>query len=540
MGQTPKDRENFGENKNAMPPNVRAEKADGKIIIRVDSPLEKAGQLLEIDSPMRRYAEKKDRQRQRGKVDVDKLAAVEGRKAALRREKVAKKKKQERLARAEQKKQERREALLEVHGATQDGGMERRRKHRPYLIMMLIYGLFVVFAFVIDTPGEIWQGTKTILQSQGVLLSDYMAIGGVGATLINAALIGSFSILVHMAVKVRPNGATIMAMWLSTGFAMFGKNLLNMIPLTFGAWLYAKVKNEPFRNFTLASLLSATLAPVVGGIAFNEMLPPIFSVPLGLAVGTLVGFIFPAVSQFTVRVHGGYNLYNMGFAGGLIATFIVSAFNAVGVPMNTEMHWHQGNTFELAFLLYMIFIGLMVYGVFGNGELKWPNYREIMENSGRLVSDYLVMYGNATYFNMGLLGAVATTLMISFGADLNGATICGIFTIVGFGAFGKHMRNVVPLFIGAILSAFANKLDPRAPVNLLAILFSTGLAPIAGQFGPVWGMIAGFLHVNTITHIGFLNSGLNLYNNGYAAGFVALFLVPIINAFHKSDRRFWL
>jgi len=88
--------------------------------------------------------------------------------------------------------------------------------------------------------------------------------------------------------------------------------------------------------------------------------------------------------------------------------------------------------------------------------------------------------------------------------------------------------------IGAILSTYFNTADPTSPSNTLAILFSTGLAPIAGQYGWFWGIVAGFMHVNLATNVAALNAGLNLYNNGFAGGFVAILLIPIITTFRRE------
>ncbi|MFM7441462.1 MAG: DUF1576 domain-containing protein [Snowella sp.] len=68
---------------------------------------------------------------------------------------------------------------------------------------------------------------------------------------------------------------------------------------------------------------------------------------------------------------------------------------------------------------------------------------------------------------------------------------------------------------------------------LLAALFGTTLAPIAGKYGWSWGIIAGFLHCSAAQSEGVLHGGLNLYNNGFAAGIVATTLVPIIQSFDK-------
>ena len=413
---------------------------------------------------------------------------------------------------------------------------EKRILYRPYLLMLFGYLVFVITALILDSPAEIYHCLKRILTSRSVLITDYVAVGGIGATLLNAVGVGLFSILMLVTARVKPNGSIIMALWLSVGFAMFGKNLFNMLPLTFGVWLYSRFQKEPFINFSLTALLSATLSPAVSGICFHPSLPPVVAMPLGIGIGVLAGFLFPALSSFTVRVHGGYNLYNMGFAGGLISTFIVAGLEAVGVDMPRSLEWSTGHNLPLAVVLYTLSAGLMLYGLFSEGRLTLPPYRKMIKHTGRVVTDLYILYGGSVFFNMGLLGALFTTLLLVLGADLNGATLCGIFTVVGFGAFGKHLRNVTPVVAGAILCSFINTADPTDPTNTLAILFSSGLAPIAGQFGPVWGIIAGFLHVNTITHIGFLNSGLNLYNNGYAAGFVALLLLPVILAFQKEGK----
>ena len=59
---------------------------------------------------------------------------------------------------------------------------------------------------------------------------------------------------------------------------------------------------------------------------------------------------------------------------------------------------------------------------------------------------------------------------------------------------------------------------------------AAALAPIAGRFGWHWGIVAGFLHSSAALSVGPVHAGLNLYNNGFAAGIVAAVLVPVITA----------
>ncbi len=65
------------------------------------------------------------------------------------------------------------------------------------------------------------------------------------------------------------------------------------------------------------------------------------------------------------------------------------------------------------------------------------------------------------------------------------------------------------------------------PALQLAALFGTGLAPFAGRFGWGGGILAAFIHMSVVLNVGGLHGGLNLYNNGFSAGIVAMILLPI-------------
>ena len=178
--------------------------------------------------------------------------------------------------------------------------------------------------------------------------------------------------------------------------------------------------------------------------------------------------------------------------------------------------------------VYLIIIGVIY------GKNKKSNLTTINKQTGRLISDFYILFGETTYINMGILGILAACFVILIGGDLNGATICGIFTIIGFGSFGKNIKNTIPIIIGATLAAISNINEVTSPALLLSILFSTTLAPICGKFGWKYGVLAGIIHVNIVTNIGYLHGGLNLYNNGLAGGFVAMILIPLITTFKKE------
>ncbi|WP_155730314.1 copper homeostasis protein CutC, partial [Streptobacillus moniliformis] len=64
-------------------------------------------------------------------------------------------------------------------------------------------------------------------------------------------------------------------------------------------------------------------------------------------------------------------------------------------------------------------------------------------------------------------------------------------------------------------------------ILLMTVFFSTTLAPIAGKYGWHLGIIAGIFHFSVATQIGAVHGGMNLYNNGLAAGIVSSIYVPI-------------
>ena len=72
----------------------------------------------------------------------------------------------------------------------------------------------------------------------------------------------------------------------------------------------------------------------------------------------------------------------------------------------------------------------------------------------------------------------------------------------------------------------------------LACLFCTTLAPISGYFGWPYGVLAGFLHSSVVLYTGAPVAGMNLYNNGFSGGLVAIVLYPLIMDVLRHRRPF--
>ena len=152
-------------------------------------------------------------------------------------------------------------------------------------------------------------------------------------------------------------------------------------------------------------------------------------------------------------------------------------------------------------------------------------------------TDYLADEGGAsTIFNMGVNGLFATLFVLAVGGSLNGPTIGGIFTIVGFSATGKHLRNIAPIMMGVVLASMTKYWNISDPSPMLALLFSTTLAPIAGEFGVIAGLVAGYLHSSVALNVGIVYGGNEPVQQRFLpGGIVAIFMVPVIQS--VRDRR---
>ena len=411
--------------------------------------------------------------------------------------------------------------------------IKRIKLYPPYIVLIILYIFFIVFAFFLDSPKEIFIGLKNIILSPDILISDYVEIGGIGAALINSALTSLFSLLILFLIGIKPNGSIIMSLWLITGFSFFGKNILNISPIILGVYFYSKYQREPFLNYSLVAFLSTSLAPTVSQLTFTDKLPPILGILLGFIIGIITGFLLPAISAHCLKVHNGYNLYNIGFSAGIYAVLLMSVLRSFGIEFESRLLWNTESNFIFIILLSIISIYLIFIGIYNNPNFK-KDFLLLLKQPGRLVSDFYILYGNTCYINMGVLCIFSTILVLALNSHLNGPTIAAIFTIVGFGSFGKHILNIIPVIIGAIIAALINVNPITTPSLILSILFSTALAPVAGKFGYKVGILTGFLHVNMVINIGNLHGGLNLYNNGLAAGFVAMILIPVINIFREE------
>lgn len=404
-----------------------------------------------------------------------------------------------------------------------------------YVWLIVFFSYFIIMGLFFEPIDQIIEGLINITFDSSVLITDYFAVGGIGATLMNAGLLPILSLILMYRMKLKPNGSLIMSLLLVFGFGFFGKNWLNVWPLVIGVYLHAKAQGAPFRNYITIAMLSTCLSPTVnqifllvpnGGFHINII--------LSLLGGIFIGFILPPVISHCTKIHEGFILSNTGFAAGFVSLVLVAVFRSFGLPMASKSVWSTEYTAELLFILVSIFAITLFFGLVLNADHS-GEFWELSKESGRVVTDYFLLYGNAApLINIGLMGMIYTAITYSITGVINGPFMAGILLVAGFSAFGANMRNTLPVTLGGILAAHLNAANADPKLLMMIMLFGTAIAPFSGYFGPHWGILAGFIHVSLSLVIGGLSAGINLYNTGFIAGLVILVLLPIASTFHDD------
>jgi Protein of unknown function (DUF1576) len=354
---------------------------------------------------------------------------------------------------------------------------------------------------------------------------------------VNTGLLTLCACFIYHRAHVKMTGASVACLLLVLGFGLFGKNLLNVWSIVLGVFLYARFRGEPFSTHINTAFFGAALAPVFSEILFSSALALEVRVPLAVATSLVIGFILPPAAAQLFKAHMGFSLYNLGFTAGIVGTLVVAMYKSYGFVPDPVMIWTSGNNRLLGGFLAVLFVSMATVGYYFERSLA-PGLRRIVSSTGQAPTDFIASAGfGPTLVNMALTGTIGTAYVLLIGGDLNGPVIGAILTIVGFSAFGKHPRNITPIMLGVFLGSLAKPWSISDPSIVLAALFATTLAPIAGRFGWRWGVVAGLVHSSAALSVGSLHAGLNLYNNGFAAGIVAAVLTPVIIAIQERRGR---
>lgn len=404
------------------------------------------------------------------------------------------------------------------------------------LTITLVSFIIIIFTYLTIGDNEnILKGLADIVTSPSVLITDFLVIGGLGATFINASLIFLFNFTLVKLLRVKISGLVIAAFFTVYGFSFFGKNLINILPIYIGGILYSKYEHINFKEILPTIMFTSALAPFISEVAFRVEANEVSYIN-AIALGTLIGFVATPLAKKMAGFHEGFNLYNLGFTGGILGAVITSILKAYHFTVTPQKLISVEYDMDLKIICSSVFLLLIVIGWYIN-ENSFKGFGKLLSDSGHK-ADYVAKYGyGLTYVNMGIIGFVSMGFVVAIGETLNGPLLAGILTVVGFAAYGKHFKNITPVLLGVYLASIGTTTDGF--VIALSALFGTSLAPISGVYGMFWGTVAGWLHFAVVRNIGVVHGGLNLYNNGFSAGIVAGVMLPIVRTFkeHKDQRR---
>lgn len=401
-------------------------------------------------------------------------------------------------------------------------------QHRIQIIQissaLLILSILAFLSFYsIQNHENIALGFFNIIISPAVLITDFILVGGIGAAFLNAIFIFLFNFALIRLLHIKVSGLVIACLLTVFGFSFFGKNILNILPFYIGGIFYSIYSHEDFRDNFISIAFSSALAPFVSEIAFrldSKETSYINAIILGVGIG----FIICPLARKMYSFHEGFNLYNLGFTGGILGAAVTSVLKLYKVPIVPQSLISTEHHAFLQLLCFAVFSALIIVGFLMQDH---RHYRDLLKDSG-FHTDFTKKYGyGVSFINMGIMGFLTLIFVHLEGQTLNGPILAGILTVVGFAAYGKTPFNTIPILIGVHLASIGSD----TPVFTIALsgLFGTALAPIAGVYGLLWGIAAGWLHLAIVQSIGIIHGGLNLYNNGFSCGIVASILVPVIN-----------
>lgn len=404
------------------------------------------------------------------------------------------------------------------------------------ILLVLILGGMAVSGTIVSGLKPTLSGFIYLQTHPARLINDYVEIAGTGGAMVNSALVGFTGLALVLLSRIPLSGPTYAAVLTMAGFGLFGKTPLNILPIVLGVFLSARLVGKKFRDYLIIALFGTALGPLVSTLAWELGFPLVPAVFTALAGGIVTGLFLPSIAISMLHLHQGYNLYNMGLTCGFFGLFASAVIKGLGHEYMGTFHWYTGSSPVLTALIPAASLLILMAGFLKGRKGSFRNFRRVLKIPGRLPSDFVDLGSlSGALLSSGFIGLAGSLYIFAVGAPFNGPVIGGLLTIMGFGAFGTHLRNSWPVVSGVLLATAVtgNSLDSPGPV--LAAIFSTTLSPVAGEFGIFAGIIAGFIHLLMVLQTGSWHGGMNLYNNGFAGGLTAALIVSVIH-WYRTNR----
>ena len=191
--------------------------------------------------------------------------------------------------------------------------MKSLTREMKFLLLALIPAYFIVAGLLLQPLEGILEGVYTMIREPDFLITDYIAVGGIGAAFINAGALTLMSIGFIYFLDMEMDGHTITSSCLMFGFSLFGKNLMNIWAILLGVLLYAKYHKTSLSKYIYVGIYGTSLSPIITQIMHIVDMPLLGRLLLTVGVGISIGFVLPPLSTHVHYAHKGYSLYNVGF-----------------------------------------------------------------------------------------------------------------------------------------------------------------------------------------------------------------------------------
>lgn len=413
--------------------------------------------------------------------------------------------------------------------------------------------LCLIAAVVMPDRAEMLRGLGRICMQSGQTVKSYFdpAYGGFAGTFLNVAVVCAACAAIYSLPGSKPDGLSVLAFFLTAGFCFWGTTALN-IWFTFAAVLvYCLVKRQKPAAQGNLFLFSTGLAPLITELLFRWPGEEwhgftVLGCAMAFAVSLVIAFLLAPGLEHSPKMHKGYDIYSaavpMGFIAFLLRAVLYKVLggtlmDSVGVGLG-DSFWTISNVFCFVAFGLALVLGLLLGGSF-------KRYWSLLRDSGYGV-DFSAKYGVGTaLMNLGIYGLFIVLYYNLIGANWNAATLGCVFCMVCCCFKGSHPGNVWPIMVGYVAASFAAKglcallgteftLAINAQAIVIGLCFANGLAPIAGRYGWLAGILAAMGHFALVTCVPLMHGAFLLYNGGFTAAIVCFLFVPVLEKFART------
>ena len=399
--------------------------------------------------------------------------------------------------------------------------ISKKMKFNEY--RLIYYTLIVLFGLSIFYDAT-WQGLRSLVVHSDILVADYFAIGGIGSTYLNLALMLLMMLFLMIMEDVKLDSNLIASIYLILGFSYYGKNVMNTLPLVLGSYIYYKINRGDISDEITNIFGTMGIAPFITELLFHLPIHSGTRLVLGVLVGMIIGALLQPINTITKKWHQGFSLYSMGLSIGILSFFFVGLYKVLGYPL-------KGNVFVdvpvKSPLLFMIFaFALFSYSlVKEKGSLK--NYLEFIKNPN---DQWWETHPYAVLMNVSVNIILSLVFIDLVKIPYSGPVIGGVLAVVGYSFNYVGTTSYFLLLLGmGVYNHFTMTWDVNQPLFSFLCFYGTCLTPIFYRANPLLMPIFVIMNGHLVRYTAMIHNGTVLYNTGFAAGILGTLLVTLNN-----------